>query len=64
MFLGIVEALNCKFWASDEKRKVLECLDNQIITDRLTKRQWDAQVHVCRMSDLNMNVSWECQSMC
>lgn len=55
VFLGIVEALNCKLWASDEKRKVLECLDNQIITDRLTKRQWDAQVHVCRMSDLNIN---------
>ena len=64
MFLGIVEALNCKFWASDVKRKVLECLDNQLINDRLTKRQWDAQVHVCPMSDLNMNVSWEFQSMC
>jgi hypothetical protein len=57
VFLGIVEALNCKLWASDEKREVLKCLDNQIISKRLTNRQWDAQVHVCRMSDVNMSVS-------
>ena len=62
--MGIVEALNCKLWASDVKRKILECLDNQIISDRLTKRQWNAKVHVCRMSDLNMNVSWEYQPVC
>jgi hypothetical protein len=57
VFLGIVEALNCKLWANDGKRKVLECLDNQIINERLTNRQWAAQVHVCRMSDLNISVS-------
>uniref|UniRef100_A0A2Z5TTX0 DNA cross-link repair 1A protein n=1 Tax=Reticulitermes speratus TaxID=60591 RepID=A0A2Z5TTX0_9NEOP len=55
VFLGIVEALNCKLWANDGKRKVLECLDNQIINERLTNRQWAAQVHVCRMSDLNIS---------
>ncbi|XP_023722946.1 uncharacterized protein LOC111872895 isoform X2 [Cryptotermes secundus] len=55
VFLGIVEALNCKLWAHPDKRKVLECIDDEIINKRLTNMQWDAQVHVCRMSDLNIS---------
>lgn len=55
--MAIVEALNCKLWAHSDKRKVLECIDNEMINKRLTNKQWDAQVHVCRMSDLNISVS-------
>lgn len=57
MFLGIVEALNCKLWAHSDKRAVLECINNESINKRLTNKQWDAQVHVCPMSNINMNVS-------
>jgi DNA cross-link repair 1A protein len=57
VFLGIAEALDCKLWAHSDKRKVLECIDNPIINERLTDKQWEAHVHVCRMSDLNMSVS-------
>lgn len=57
VFLGIVEALNCKLWAHPDKRKILECINNPIINERLTNKQWEAQVHVCRMSDINMSVS-------
>jgi hypothetical protein len=55
--LGIVEALNCKLWAHSDKCAVLECINNEIINKSLTRRQWEAQVHVCPMSNININVS-------
>ncbi|KAJ9592779.1 hypothetical protein L9F63_015557 [Diploptera punctata] len=53
VFIGIAEALNCKIWAHPDKTKVLQCIDNPVINEKLTKKQLEAQVHVCRMHDLN-----------
>ncbi|XP_069701475.1 DNA cross-link repair 1A protein-like isoform X2 [Periplaneta americana] len=57
VFLGIAEALDCKIWAHPEKRKVLDCINNPLINERLTTKQWEAQVHVCRMTDVNRNMN-------
>ncbi|PSN33444.1 hypothetical protein C0J52_21258 [Blattella germanica] len=53
VFVSIAEALNCKIWAHPDKRKILDCINNPVINEKLTSKQLDAQVHVCRMFDLN-----------
>nr|CAD7610837.1 unnamed protein product [Timema genevievae] len=56
VFLAVADLLNSKIWAAPDKRRVLRCLKDPIITQRLVDKAEEAQVHVCPMGDLNVQV--------
>ncbi|KAK7079675.1 hypothetical protein SK128_004780, partial [Halocaridina rubra] len=53
VFRAIASALNCRIWASNDKQKVLRCLDDKEITCRLTSDKLSAQVHVLPMNHIH-----------
>lgn len=56
VFLGIAEAFNLKIWCTGDKRKIYKCLEDKVLTDRLTTDPLAAQVHVLAMRDINFEV--------
>nr|CAD7398112.1 unnamed protein product [Timema poppensis] len=56
VFLAVANLLNSKIWAAPDKRRVLRCLKDPIISQRLVDKAEEAQVHVCPMGDLNVQV--------
>nr|CAD7397006.1 unnamed protein product [Timema cristinae] len=56
VFLAVADLLNSKIWAAPDKRRVLRCLNDPIISQRLVDKAEEAQVHVCPMGDLNVQV--------
>lgn len=57
VFMGIAEAFNFKIWTHGEKKKVLHCLENKQLLDRLTTDPSLAQVHVVAMRDIALEVT-------
>ncbi|XP_043198649.1 DNA cross-link repair 1A protein-like [Amphibalanus amphitrite] len=54
VFLAIAEALDCLFWASADKRRTLQCLEERAIKRRLTTEQQRARIHVLPLGHLTM----------
>ena len=56
VFMGIAERFNFKIWTAGDKRKVLHCLENRQLLDRLTSDPLEAQVHVVAMREIALEV--------
>lgn len=52
VFMAAAEELDSKVWAPTEKRRVLNCLDDLAISDRMAKNPFEARVHVVNMGDI------------
>jgi hypothetical protein len=53
---AIAEALDCKICVRTDKKKILDCLEDVRITQRLTLNRNEARVHVVNMNQLNVQV--------
>ncbi|KAK3931433.1 DNA cross-link repair 1A protein [Frankliniella fusca] len=56
VFMGVANNFNMKIWTNSEKRRVLLCLEDQNIIDRLTNDPLEAQIHVLAMRDISFEV--------
>ncbi|XP_037093637.1 DNA cross-link repair 1A protein-like [Pollicipes pollicipes] len=54
VFLAVAESLDCLFWASADKRRTLQCLEERQIKRRLTTDQRLARIHVLPLGHLTM----------
>ncbi|XP_032789250.1 DNA cross-link repair 1A protein [Daphnia magna] len=52
VFMTAAEELNSKVWAPTEKRRILNCLEDFEISDRLSNDPLEAGVHVVNMGDI------------
>ena len=52
VFMAAAEELNSKIWAPTEKRRVLNCLDDPVLSGRLIANPLEASVHVANMGDV------------
>lgn len=52
VFMGIAEEFDFKIWTTGDKRKILECLEDKQLLNRLTPNPSEAQVHVLPMRDI------------
>ena len=50
IFTALSEAINASIWASSEKKRVFQCLNNSHIDSRIVAKGEKAQVHVVEMS--------------
>ena len=55
---AIADALDCKIKVTREKKSILDCLEDEGLGARLTLKDNEAQVHVLKMNELNLTVSW------
>lgn len=53
VFLALAEKLDCKFWASTEKSRILKTMSNDVISRRLVSDPRKARIHVIEMRKLN-----------
>jgi len=54
--MSIAEELDCKFWARKDKVKVLECLGDASINNRIVSDASQASIYVLYMKDINFQV--------
>ncbi|XP_057367854.1 LOW QUALITY PROTEIN: uncharacterized protein LOC130688859 [Daphnia carinata] len=52
VFMTAAEELNSKVWAPTEKRRILKCLEDLEISNRLSDNPLEAGVHVVNMGDI------------
>ena len=50
IFIALSEAINACIWASSEKKRVFQCLNNPHIDSRIVAKGEKAQIHVVEMS--------------
>ena len=61
--VAIADDLDTKICVRRDKMQVLECLDYQSLTRRLTMKLNEARVHVVNMGQLNITVSFVTASL-
>jgi len=52
VFMAAAQELDCQVWAPTEKRSILNCIQDPIITERLVTDPRLARVHVVNMADV------------
>jgi hypothetical protein len=52
VFMAAAQELDCQVWAPTEKRSILNCLQDPLVTERLVTDPLLARVHVVNMADV------------
>lgn len=59
VWLRIAQEFNCKVWVDKERLKVIQCIQNEDISEVLTTHPKDASIHVLPLGNISYKVYFE-----